>query len=380
MKIHNEQTRIVYDTKIVDYIRQLAPQRVCLTSDPFMVDLGVLEPIEAYLKEKNIPFRVFSDVKPNPDDSLVREGLHHIFDTKPDLIVAVGGGSAIDLAKAIMYFCLEIKKEFIAKDSLKKPVFVAVPTTAGTGSEVTNYTVITDGDTGAKKVIQSDLMQPDAAVLDVSLTLSAPAHITADTGLDALTHAVEAYVSCLSTPFSDAYALQAMDLVFDNLIPAYEADTPEAQKAPKAKMQIAATLAGLAFNHSGLGITHSIAHSIGAVFHIPHGRANALVLPHVMAFNLKDPGVVRRYAHGARLLGLDMGGTDDSARALIKAVAVFKARLGLPATLKDLGIDGAEVEEAMSRIVDDALADYCTPSHPFAVTADEIRGIIRQLI
>jgi len=380
MRIHNEQTRIVYDTRIVDFIKQLNPKRVCLTSDPFMMKLGVLEPIEAYLVDMDIPYRVFSDVKPNPDESLVKEGLFHIFDTKPDLIVAVGGGSAIDLAKAIMYFCLEIKKEFIAKDSLKKPEFVAVPTTSGTGSEVTNYTVITDGETGAKRVIQSDLMQPDAAVLDVTMTLSAPAHITADTGFDALTHALEAYASGLRTPFSDAYALQAVEMIFDNLLPAYEADTRQAREGPKAKMQIAATLAGLAFNHSGLGINHSIAHSIGAIFHIPHGRANALVLPHVMAFNLKDPAVARRYAHAARMLGVDMGSTQASAMALIKAVEVLKERLGLPATLKDMGIDGPEVEAVLPRIVDDALGDYCTPSHPFAVTEDEILAIVRELI
>ncbi len=376
MKIHNQQTRIVYDTKIVDYLSRLQPRRVCLTSDPFMVKLGVIKPVEAYLTAQGIPYKVFSDVRPNPDDSLVKEGLAHIFDAKPDLIIAIGGGSAIDLAKAIMYFCLEIKKEFISGESLKKPVFVAVPTTAGTGSEVTNYTVITDNETGKKRVLQSSLMQPDAAVLDVSLTLTAPAHITADTGFDALTHAIEAYVSRLRNPFSDAYALKAIELIFSSLVPAFEAGD---QPGPKAKMQMAATLAGLSFNHAGLGINHSIAHSIGSVFHISHGRANALVLSHVMAFNLKDKAVTLGYARLAKLLGMELGSPEKSARALIRAVEILKERLGLPVSFKDLDIDQGQVVAALPQIVEDAQEDYCTPGHPFAVSQDQIRDILNTI-
>ncbi|WP_035220378.1 iron-containing alcohol dehydrogenase [Desulfatibacillum aliphaticivorans] len=377
MRIHNEQTKIVYDTSIVDFLRELSPKRVCLTSDPFMIKLGALAPVEAYLKEQGVPYKIFSDVKPNPDDSLVQEGLVHIFNAKPDLIVAIGGGSAIDLAKAIMYFCLEIKKQFISGEHLKKPYFAAVPTTSGTGSEVTNYTVITDAETGAKRVIQSNLMQPDAAVLDVSLTLTAPANVTADSGFDALTHTMEAYTSLLATPFSDAYALKAFELIFANLVQAFEsADS----RCAKENMQIAASLAGLAFNHSGLGINHSIAHSLGAIFHIPHGRANALVLPSVMAFNLKNQGVTRRYADLAGMLGLGFDDPQRSAAALIAAVEAFKVRLGLPSCLQDLGVAREQVEQAMPRIVEDAFNDYCTPSHPFTVTRDDVAAIVRELI
>jgi len=377
MKIHNEQTRIIYDTPIINYLKELAPKRVCVTSDPLMIKLNVLKPVEDYFSANGIPYQIFSDVRPDPDMSLVKEGLAHIFDVKPDLIIAVGGGSAIDLAKAIMFFCMQVKGELIEEENLKKPFFVAVPTTAGTGSEVTNYTVISDESTGSKHVIQSELMQPDAAVLDVSLTMTAPPSITADTGFDALTHAIEAYTCSLHTPFSDAYALKAVDLIFNSLVPAYEDKT---LRPPKEQMQIAATLAGLAFNHSGLGISHSISHSLGSRFHIPHGRANALVLPQVMRFNLRDRATEKRYEQLSRTLGMMPGKGDRNARAMVLAVEALKKLLHLPEKISDLDIDPGRVDADMPGIAQDALKDYCTPSHPFNVTYEDICGIVKQLL
>ncbi len=376
VKIHNEQTKIVYDTNIVDYIKELKPKRVCVTSDPFMLKLGVVAPLEQYFKTSNIPYKIFSDVKPNPSQALVTEGLAHIFDTKPSLIIAVGGGSAIDLAKAIMYFCLQIKTGFIAEDELVKPVFIAVPTTAGTGSEVTNFAVITDDETGAKQVIRSDLMQPDAAVLDVDLTMTAPPHITADTGFDALTHAIEAYVSRLSTPFSDAYALQAAQMIFDNLVPAFVSKDREA----KRNMQLAASIAGLAFNHSALGLNHSIAHAAGAIFHLPHGRANALILPALMRFNMKDEPTLNRYSQMGKALGFVFETPGKTAAALVRAVEILKKMLELPAGFADIGIDRKQLEAELSVIAQEAVNDYCTPGHPFEVTKDDVKSIVRTLI
>ena len=376
MKIHNEQTKIVYDTNIVDYIKELQPKRVCVTSDPFMLELGVVEPLEHYFKSGNIPYKIFSDVKPNPSQSLVTEGLAHIFDSKPSLIIAVGGGSAIDLAKAIIYFCLQIKTGFIAEDELVKPVFIAVPTTAGTGSEVTNFAVITNDDTGVKQVIRSDLMQPDAAVLDVDLTMTAPPHITADTGFDALTHAIEAYVSRFRTPFSDAYALQAAEMIFDNLVPAFAAG----DRAAKRNMQLAASIAGMAFNHSALGINHSIAHSVGAIFHLPHGRANSLILPALMRFNMKDEATLYRYSLMGKALGFNFDTPEQTADALIKAVEVLKEMLELPKGFADLDIDPEQVEAQLPVIAEEAVNDYCAPGHPFDVTRDDIKTIVRSVL
>jgi alcohol dehydrogenase class IV len=377
MKIHQELTKIVYDTSAIDYIKLLAPKSVCLTSDPFMIKLGVLRPFEQYFVDKGIPYKVFSDVQPNPSEALVRKGLLHIIETKPDVIIAIGGGSAIDLAKAIMYYCIHIKTEFMSIDSIQKPLFIAVPTTSGTGSEITNYTVITDEETGAKRVIQSELMQPDVAILDVDLTMSAPGSITADTGVDALTHALEAYVSKLRTPFSDAYALKAIDLIFKNLIPAYENGN---HKESRQNMQIAATLAGLAFNHSGLGINHSIAHSLGAIFHLPHGKANALVLPEVMKFNLKSQDVIQRYDEIARYLGMNFGTPEINAKALIEGIHVLKSHLGQPNKLSVLDINMNAIIGNLPQILSDVKADYCTASHPFVVTDEDIRGIVMALV
>ena len=376
MKIHHEKTKIVYDTNAIDYIKLLSPKSVCLTTDPFMIKLGVLAPFEAYFQSKNIEYKIFSDVQPNPSEALVRKGLLHIIETKPDVIIAIGGGSAIDLAKAIMYYCIHIKTEFMPIESIHKPIFIAVPTTSGTGSEITNYTVITDDVSGAKRVIQSELMQPDVALLDVTLTMSAPASITSDTGLDALTHAVEAYVSNLRTPFSDAYALKAIELIFKNLIPAFENGN---HKESRQNMQIAATLAGLAFNHSGLGINHSIAHSLGALFHLPHGKANALILPEVMLFNTKSKEVVERYSEIARYLGMQFENSEVNARALIEGIRVLKSHLNMPNKLPEVGISLNEVIQKLPQIQSDVQSDYCTQAHPFTVTDEDVRGIIMAL-
>lgn len=376
MKIHHEKTKIVYDTDTVDYIKLMSPKSVCLTSDPFMIKLGVLKPIESYLNSKGISYKIFSDVQPNPSEALVRKGLMHIIETKPDVIIAIGGGSAIDLAKAIMYYCIQLKTEFMPADSIHKPVFIAVPTTSGTGSEITNYTVITDETTGAKKVIQSELMQPDVALLDVNLTMSAPASITADTGIDALTHAIEAYVSKYRTPFSDAYALKAIDLIFKNLIPAFENGN---HKESRQNMQIAATLAGLAFNHSGLGINHSIAHSLGSIYHLPHGKANALILPQVMTFNTKSKEVVERYSEIARYLGMHFENQEINAKALIEGVKVLKSHLNLPDKLTEVGISLNDTINVLSQIQNDVKEDYCTMGHPFTVSDEDVRGIVMGL-
>ena len=376
MKIHHELTKIVYDTCAIDYVKLLNPRSVCLTSDPFMIKLGVLEPFERYFKEKGISYKIFSDVKPNPSEELVRNGLLHIIETKPDVIIAIGGGSAIDLAKAIMYYCIHIKSELIEMESIHKPLFIAVPTTSGTGSEITNYTVITDDNTGAKHVIQSELMQPDVAILDVNLTLSAPKSITADTGIDALTHALEAYVSKFKTPFSDAYALKAIELVFKNLISTYDNGN---HIESRQNMQIAATLAGLSFNHAGLGINHSIAHSLGALFHLPHGKANALILPSVMTFNLKCPSVVENYDIIARYLGMNFNIPLTNAKALIEGIKVMKSHLALPMKFSDLDISMDQIIENLPKIIEDVHKDYCTTAHPFAVTDEDIRGIIMSL-
>lgn len=372
MKKMLNATQIIYDTNAVDYIASLNPKKVCITTDPIMLKLGTLDPIQDFFKAQNIAYEIFSDVQPNPSEALVQKGLLHIIETKPDLIIALGGGSAIDLAKAIMYYCIEVKEKLMQTDYIHKPLFVAIPTTSGTGSEVTNYAVITSSN-GKKQVIQSALIQPDVAILDASLTLSAPDQLTAETGFDALTHALEAIVSLESNPFSEAYALKAIELIFENLIPAYQIST---HLESKKNMQLASTMAGIAFNQSGLGLCHSIAHSLGATFHLSHGLSNALVLPEVMKFNSRDQHVTDQYNHVAKYLGLSLDSTDMNVKALIESIRIIKQRLNLPTQLHELDIPMDAIIAHMPKIIADVKQDFCSKSNPLNFTDEDIRGII----
>ncbi|MBF4695938.1 iron-containing alcohol dehydrogenase [Fusibacter ferrireducens] len=372
MKKIMNPTQIIYDTSAVDYIASLKPKNVCITTDPIMLKLGILDPIRDYLKAQKIAYEIFSDVQPDPSEALVQKGLMHIIETKPDLIIALGGGSAIDLAKAIVFYCIKIKEKLMQSEYIHKPLFVAIPTTSGTGSEVTNYAVITSSD-GKKQVIQSELIQPDVAILDASLTLSAPDNLTAETGFDALTHALEAIVSLESNPFSEAYALKAIELIFENLIPAYQTCT---HLESKKNMQLASTMAGMAFNQSGLGLCHSIAHSIGATCHLSHGLSNALVLPEVMKFNSRNHQVRDQYNMVSQYLGLVLDSPDMNVKALIESIRIIKQRLNLPTHLHELNIPMDVILSNMPKIITEVKQDFCSESNPINFTDEDIRGII----
>ena len=377
MKILTQKTQLVYDTKALDYIKQLNPKSVCITTDPIMIDLGIVKPFINYFKSEGITYEIFSDVVPNPTEELVQKGLLHIIKHKPDHVIAIGGGSAIDLAKAIIYYCITLKSEFMSTNAIQKPTFIAIPTTSGTGSEVTNYTVITSEATGMKNVIQSDLIQPSVALLDYTLTVTAPNFITAETGFDALTHAIEAYVSTPNTPFSDAYALKAVQLVFEHLIPSYQVSE---NHQSKEYMQLASTIAGMAFNASGLGLCHSIAHALGSHFHLSHGKANALVLPEVMTFNIKNKAVLHKYDGLARSLGFSLNTPERNVQALIKAIDHLKSKLNLPMTLGELGIDKNDLSQLLPTLIRDIHQDFCLPGNPIQPSHDDIQNILFQLL
>ena len=377
MKTLSQQTRLIYNTKSLDYIKELEATSVCITTDPVMIQLGIIDPFINYFEKEGIHYEIFSDVVPNPTEELVQKGLLHIIKHKPDHVIAIGGGSAIDLAKAIIYYCISIKSEFMTADAIHRPTFIAIPTTSGTGSEVTNYTVITSEATGLKNVIQSDEIQPTVALLDYSLTLTAPDFITAETGFDALTHAMEAYVSTPHNVFSDAYAKEAVQLIFEHLIPSY-AD-PKNHSA-KENMQLASTMAGMAFNQSGLGLCHSIAHSLGSHFHLSHGKANALVLPTVMIFNAKDPQVLKRYSQIAKSLGFSLDSPLNNTRALVTALNHLKTKLKLPMTLTEVGITKEQMAELMPTLITDIKHDFCISGNPVQPTDAELENILYQLL
>ena len=286
----------------------------------------------------------------------------------------MGGGSTIDAAKAIR----AVAKETLHIDTDRWECF-AVPTTSGTGSEVTDYAVITDRAKGIKYPLDSQALRPPVAILDPELTVSAPASVTADAGMDVLTHALEAYVSKGANDFSDALCEKAVSLVFRFLPLAFQDGT---NLLAREKMHNASCMAGLAFNSAGLGLNHGMAHALGARFHIPHGRANGILLPYVMSFNAgcaeQLTSTAKRYARISRLLELESSSVRQSALNLIRTARRYIEKLNMPSTLQAAGVNAAEFEEAVHDMAEAALADRCTATNPRSCTAEEIEQIFRK--
>ena len=287
----------------------------------------------------------------------------------------------IDAAKAMNYLASR-------EGMLEKAYFVAIPTTSGTGSEVTTFAVISDPDKKAKYPLISENMLPDAAVLDAELTKTVPASITADTGIDVLTHAYEAYVSSKANDFTDAAAEKSMKLVFEYLPEAYKAAGKNIEELTKEdlyarqKMHHASCLAGMAFSNAGLGINHSMAHTLGGHFHIPHGRANAVLLPYVMAYNCgcrtSLTPAAERYAKMSTVLSLDSGSSRQSAFGAIRATKQLIRKLNIPSCIKNLGIPENEFVAALDEMVDAAMADSCTATNPRVPTREELKELFME--
>jgi len=374
-----EQTRffqvkpaIYYGMNAIQKLSEFNLGKVCIVTDEGMVKFGLLKMITDVLDRHDIQYHVFDDVEPDPSTDIVEKGLYHILLEKPDALIALGGGSAIDSAKAIIYYCYHFKEIFVEPALIQKPMFIALPTTAGTGSEVTDYAVITDKNNNAKIALTDTLMMPDMAILDPQLIESVPAGATAATGMDVLTHGYEAYVSTENNPFSRAYAIKAIELVFKSL---YDSFIDGSDLNAKASMQIASCMAGIAFNSAGLGITHSIAHAIGARWHLPHGFANAVVLPYVIAFN----GNCSRasHLHGRILDAIQVGFEADHATAkLLSDVVALKKKLHLPACLKEHGIPEDEYLTSKKDIVQQALKDVCSTTTPLPPTLEQMTELL----
>lgn len=347
-------------------------KKVLIVSDRFLVDSGKVSYITDIVDRLRAEYRVFSDVQADPDIATVTAGVGLLLDFQPDAVVAFGGGSAIDAAKAILFFAAKQR-------DMRDVLFTAIPTTSGTGSEVSRFAVITDKVKEVKYPLVDDGLLPDAAVLDPVLTVSVPPVVTADTGIDVFTHAVEAFVSTAHTDFSDAAAEKAIKLAYRNLLTAFhQPDNLEARQ----KMHNASCLAGIAFSNSGLGLNHGMAHALGAHFHIPHGRANGILLPYVMSFNAGCidglTPTAKRYAQISRLLRLDSSSVRQSALQLIRTIRNSMDKLGMPSTIKDAGVVQAEFEEDVEAMAADALADRCTATNPRPCTKEDIVKIYRR--
>ena len=376
MKRFKLKTDIIFGNDALGVLKTIASDSAVLFTDAFMVSSGTADALKAYMTAcKNIT--VFSDVKPDPPVELISQAVKFVMDVNADTVFALGGGSAIDAAKST----LMIIREHYGKN-IK---LIAIPTTSGTGSEVTQFSVITDTAAGKKLPLVDESMLPEIAVLDAELVKSVPPAITADTGFDVLTHALEAYISTEANDFSDALAEKAVELVADNLVPVYKNG---ADLDARAKMHTASCLAGIAFNEVSLGINHGIAHALGAQFHIPHGRANAMILPHVLYFNAEldikfcvknDCKTADKLEMLARRLGYPANSPDIGVRNMIQRIKEFQRILKIPTTLGDAGVTKSQYEKVKDFIIESALNDACTATNPRKASPKDVEGILEKI-
>ena len=320
---------------------------------------GVLERAQNYLKEVNIESVVFSGVEADPSIETVIKGAEFLTQEQPDIIIGLGGCSAIDAAKGMWIYyeypdskLEELKELFAVKKLRKKAIMVAIPTTSGTGTEITGLAVITDREKGTKYPIVSYELTPDMAIIDGELSASMPENVTANTGLDALSHGVEAYASNISERYSDTLAKSAIELVFKNLLTAVsEGSNLEVRQA----MHDASCMAGMSFNNVWLGIVHSMSHQIGGTFGIPHGCGNAILMPNVIRYNSKETD---KYTDLAKLIG------KSTAEEFAQAVSDLRQSVGVVASLKEYGIDQKEWEAKIDTLTENAMKDPCTLFNP----------------
>ena len=381
MKEFHINTEIFFGENALDRLSMLPYSDVLIVSDPFVVSSGMITLLTARLDKAHINYSLFTDVVPDPPVEKVISGVATVMKTKPPCIICVGGGSAIDTAKAVKKFA----KQF---DETYDPRLIAIPTTSGTGSEVTRFAVITNPAAGRKYPLVDEDLLPDEAILDEVLVKSVPASVTADTGMDVMTHAIEAYVSTDNNEFSGALAEKAVEIAGQFLIRSYAScDDTHARR----KMHIASCLAGLAFNSASLGLNHGMAHQLGARFHIPHGRANAILLPYIIEYNSgitlagrsrkEYPSCVRKYCNLARILGVSNMNEVTTIRALISYLHFMNAEMGIPSKVSEAcpKLTEAEYMNALGDMASAALVDGCTPTNPRTPTKDDIIEIYKKI-
>jgi alcohol dehydrogenase class IV len=347
-----------------------------IVSDGVMEKLGYLQKTIDYLQEAGITATVFTDVRPDPDVKVIAEGMKKYLETSGDILIAVGGGSVIDAAKGILYSLRQFRKA--AGEEFEKPQFIAIPSTSGTGSEVTNFAVITAE--GEKVCIVDDWMAPDIAILDSTCIQHVPQSVIADTGIDALVHAIEAYVSMEATDCTDALAEKAVQLIFANLKTLYHDVT---DCVARERMQNASCIAGMAFTNANLGINHSLAHALGGTFHLSHGRSNGLFLNAVIEYNADLNGksskvVAEKYAKLAAVLQLPARTYREGTINLIQAIKDLKRSLSLPSSIRELGIDKSTFESQVDHMAQLALHDRCTPTNPRQPSREELVSIYQK--
>ncbi|WP_017413402.1 iron-containing alcohol dehydrogenase [Clostridium tunisiense] len=367
---------IYFGEKSLEVLKTLQGKKaIIVTGGSSMQKFGFLDKVKNLLEEAKMEVRLFEGVEPDPSIETVMKGAEVMRDFGPDWIVSIGGGSPIDAAKAMWVFYEhpeitfdDIKDPFTIPTLRNKARFIAIPSTSGTATEVTAFSVITDYKKKIKYPLADFNITPDIAILDTEIAMTMPKQLTAYTGMDALTHAIEAYVAALRSPFSDPLAMQAIIMIKENLLNSYNGDG----KA-RDNMHIAQCLAGMAFSNALLGITHSMAHKTGAVFHIPHGCANAVFLPYVIDFNKK--ACMDIYATIARNLGLKGNTDEELVDALTDTIKDLNKTMDIPTTLKAYGINEEDFNNNLDYVAENAIGDACTGSNPRAITVEEMKKL-----
>jgi alcohol dehydrogenase class IV len=356
----------------------LGLSRPLIVTDPMMVKFGLAERLRDILRSAGIAATIFSDTVPEPDSDAVDRARDAVLAGDYDCLIGLGGGSPIDTAKAVAVLARQggRMRDYKAPQQNSGPALpvIGIPTTAGTGSEATRFTVVTDSETHEKMLCIGQSFLPVAAIVDYELTLSKPPRLTADTGVDALTHAIEAYVSRRANPFSDGFALSAMHGIAANLRRAY---TDGSDRAAREALMLGATQAGIAFSNSSVALVHGMSRPIGAHFHVPHGLSNAMLLPVVTAYSAS--AAERRYADCARAMGLaGTGGSDAAAvAALLEELHALNADLAVPSP-RAWGIDPARWDELLPLMATQALASGSPANNPLVPDADTIRTLYSQ--
>ena len=355
------------------FLHSLGHRKVFVVTDKGVKNAGVLESIENSLHESAISFEIFDEVVPNPSSENIMQGVQKVKEFNPDSVLAVGGGSSIDTAKGIAIMAGNFGDilDYEGVGKLPNPglPLLVIPTTSGTGSEVTASTIVTNTKTHFKAAVISPYLFPTYALLDAELTIKLPSNVTSATGMDALTHAIESYTSKTTNPASEAFALHAIEMIGKNIEKAYFVGS---DITSRENMLVASMLAGAAFSQSRLGNVHAISHTLGGVFNIAHGIANATLLPFVMKFNL--PACPEKMAAIARALGVDTSqlSVEQAAEAAIDAVISLNEKLGIPGNIKDLGV----TLDVLPKLVEDSMRSGNVLINPRLTSANDIKLII----
>ena len=395
--------KIYFEAGSIKYLSDMKGiSKAFIVTDKSMVDLGYVDKVIYQLEKRDnqVHYEIFSDVESDPSFDTIDRGVEAMGSFEPDVIIALGGGSAIDAAKGMWLFYehpdvdkegLKLKFLDIRKRTYKYPKlglkasFVAIPTTSGTGSEVTNFAVITDKHNNVKYPFADYELTPDVAIIDPNFVMTLPKVLTADTGMDVLTHAIEAYVSNMASDFTDGLAEKAGELIRQYLITAYEHGD---DKLAREKVHNASTIAGMAFTNAFLGINHSLAHKLGAEFHISHGRCNAILLPYVIRYNSMEPTKFvsfpkyehfiadEKYANFAKKIGLEFNTTQEGIDALIDMVNDLLEKLEIPKSFKEYGIDEAIYMSKVDDLANKAFEDQCTTANPRLPLVSELKKIL----